>query len=301
MNFIKKLIIMMLTFGVILATLSLYVFATDTINIEVNKSKIEKDELSLTIENLQNNKNEIIVDTSLQGEYFKYENSGNYICDTQVDYLFTDEIGKLFDFVIVSKPDLGKISGTFEENNIKWDIGDITTNEAVHFKFKLQLKQNDDLTHKTYPLFSKLAFQYCNTGFGMNEKDGKSYINSPTEKVVTNIPEITISRVPSEDDKETDTNTNTDKNNEVENNTNISNSNSTNDNTNTDAGTNTYNNANFDKRDNNNENTNLNLNTNNTLSPTKLPNTGLIDFLKIAVFIIIITILFSAFKLHQLK
>lgn len=299
MNLMKKLIIIMLTFVVVLATLSLYVFATDTLNIEVNKNKIEKDELSLTIEKLPNNKNEIIVDTSLQGEYFKYENSGKYICDTQVDYIFTDEIVKIFDFSIVSEPDLGKISGTFEDNNIIWNIGDITTNEAVHFKFKLQLKQDYDLTQKTYPLFSKLAFQYCNTGFGMNEKDGKSYINSPTEKVVTDIPEITISRVPSEDDKKTDTNTNTDKNNEVENNTNISNSNSTN--TNTDAGTNTNinDNANSSMRDNNNENTNLN--TNNTLSPTKLPNTGLIGFLKIAVCIIIITILFSAFKLHQLK
>ena len=308
---------MMLTLAVVLATLSLHVFATDTINMEINKSKIEKDELTLTVEKSPDNENEIIVDTSLQGEYYKYEDRGEYICGVRVEYKFTDEILRIFDFSIASEPDLGKITGTFEENNIIWDIGDITTKEAVHFKFKLQLKQNYDLTKKTYPLFSKLAFRYGKTGFEYNEINGASYLFYPDEKVVTDIPEITISRIHTEDNN--NSNTNTDKDNEIGNNTNNSNDNATNtdNNTNTDIDTNTNNNTNTNTNtdteagtntninsnmsDNNNENTNNTNNTNSTLAPTQLPDTGLVNFLKIAILLIAITITFISFKLHQLK
>ena len=290
MRIIINRILLFITIFLIISVFSMQVFAT---NIEIIKNKTE-DDIKISIEKTKDNEDEIIIKTSIQGEYYKEEKQGSYLANINVEYKFTEDILKYFDFSIVKNPNLGELVGSFENNDIKWNIDSITNNEEVYFRFKLKIKENDAIEEKIYPIFTNIVYKYNRTGFVIEDKEARSY-TTPKENNITDVPEIRIINAKENNNNENTANTREDNSNNDKDS--IYNSNGKND---------VINNNNEDNANNqkiaDNQGKNNQKETNNTLksvSPNPLPNTGIKSILKIMISIIIIISIGCVYKIRK--
>ena len=124
-NIINKIFMLLILFFCIFI-FEVQSLATNSIIIEDTKKEIKEDIIKISAESNENIQNEITINSIIQGDYYKDEKQSSYLVNINIEYTLTEEIIKFFDFSILTNPNLGKLEGDFEKNNLKWVINEIS-------------------------------------------------------------------------------------------------------------------------------------------------------------------------------